>query len=274
MGGLASKTVGLWRQYSRSPRPAWPRRRPGGLRSATSPRTALSIGCRLDEAWLVPLERALPVRRFGARKGQRHLSGLWWSATTGGHVGFESWLERDHLVALDFDRSVTGIASQPFWLYWTDPEGKRVSHAPDYFARRADGSAVVLDCRPSIGASRLTWPSSTRRPRRAHRSAGSTAWPVPRTRSGRQTCGGWPGTGIPGIGSKQQGPSCWRPSPRRWRCWLVLSRRGPDRGAAGAVPSAVVPGPGGGPVGAAARWLSGSYRRGSVMTAGWGVAAG
>lgn len=103
---------------------------------------------RLDEAWLVPLERALPVRRFGARKGQRHLSGLWWSATTGGHVGFESWLERDHLVALDFDRSVAGIASQPFWLYWTDPEGKRVSHAPDYFARRADGSAVVLDCRP------------------------------------------------------------------------------------------------------------------------------
>jgi hypothetical protein len=64
---------------------------------------------RLDEAWLVPLERALPVRRFGAREEQRHLSGLWWSATTGGHVGFESWLKRDHLVALDFDRSVAGI---------------------------------------------------------------------------------------------------------------------------------------------------------------------
>jgi hypothetical protein len=27
--GLASKTVGLWRQYSRSPRSAWPRGRPG-----------------------------------------------------------------------------------------------------------------------------------------------------------------------------------------------------------------------------------------------------
>ena len=25
----------------------------------------------------------------------------------------------------------------------------RVSHAPDYFARRADGSAVVVDCRPA-----------------------------------------------------------------------------------------------------------------------------
>ena len=77
---------------------------------------------RLDEAWRVPLERALPVRRFGARTGQRHLSGLWWSVTAGEHFGFESWLERDHLVALDFDRSVAGIASQPFRLYWTDPE--------------------------------------------------------------------------------------------------------------------------------------------------------
>ena len=27
-------------------------------------------------------------------------------------------------VALDFDPSVAGIASQPFWLYWTDEEGK------------------------------------------------------------------------------------------------------------------------------------------------------
>src|ERR1700750_2681138 len=57
---------------------------------------------RLDEAWLVPLERALPVRRFGARKGQRHLSGLWWSATTGGHVGFESWLETRSCAASGF----------------------------------------------------------------------------------------------------------------------------------------------------------------------------
>jgi hypothetical protein len=43
---------------------------------------------------------------------------LWWSATTGGHVGFESWLE--HVLHLDFDPSVVGIASHPFWLHWTD----------------------------------------------------------------------------------------------------------------------------------------------------------
>ncbi len=102
----------------------------------------------LEEAWSVPFEEGRPVRRFAARKGQRHLSGLWWCATTGGHVGFESWLERDHVVFLDFDRSVIGIASQPFWLHWADADGRRVSHAPDYFARRSDGSALVVDCRP------------------------------------------------------------------------------------------------------------------------------
>jgi phosphohistidine swiveling domain-containing protein len=103
----------------------------------------------LAEAAPVPFEQAMPVRRFTAHQGQRHLSGLWWSATTGGHVGFESWLERDHLMALDFDPGMTGIASQPFWLQWTGRGGVRVSHAPDYFARRADGSAVVVDCRPA-----------------------------------------------------------------------------------------------------------------------------
>ncbi len=103
----------------------------------------------LTEAAAVRFEQAMPVRRFPARRGQRHLSGLWWSATTGGHVGFESWLERDHLMALDYDPEVTGIASQPFWLHWADETGGRVSHAPDYFARREDGSAVVVDCRPA-----------------------------------------------------------------------------------------------------------------------------
>ena len=80
-------------------------------------------------AWAVSLEHGNPVRRFTSRKGQRHLSGLWWSATTGGHVGFESWLERDHLLNLDFDPTVVGIASQPFWLHWIDAAGKPEARA-------------------------------------------------------------------------------------------------------------------------------------------------
>ena len=57
----------------------------------------------LAEAAVVRFADTQPARRIRTRKGQRHLPGLWWSATTGEHVGFESWLERDHLVALDFD---------------------------------------------------------------------------------------------------------------------------------------------------------------------------
>ncbi|MEV6906079.1 TnsA-like heteromeric transposase endonuclease subunit [Amycolatopsis sp. NPDC051071] len=64
-------------------------------------------------------------------------------------VGYEFWLERDTLVLLDFDPDVAGIASQPFWLCWTTADGKLRSHAPDYFARLADGSARVIDYRPT-----------------------------------------------------------------------------------------------------------------------------
>ncbi len=102
----------------------------------------------LTEAWSVPFESCLPVRRFPSYKGQCHYIGQWWTATTGTLVGFESWLERDRLMLLDFDPDTVGLASQPYWLFWTTAEGRSRSHAPDYFARLADGTAIVLDCRP------------------------------------------------------------------------------------------------------------------------------
>ncbi|MFB1041369.1 TnsA-like heteromeric transposase endonuclease subunit [Streptomyces chrestomyceticus] len=94
-------------------------------------------------------EDVAPVRAFKSYKGQRHLPGLWWSSTVGRHIGYESWLERDHVMLLDFDPSVVGISSQPFWLFWRCDAGRSISHAPDYFARREDGTAVVVDCRPA-----------------------------------------------------------------------------------------------------------------------------
>ncbi|MEU9713556.1 TnsA-like heteromeric transposase endonuclease subunit [Streptomyces sp. NPDC047967] len=102
----------------------------------------------LSEAVSVAFEEGRPVRGFPSYRGQRHFPGLYWSATTGGHVGFESWLERDHVMLLDFTPEVTGLQSQPFWLFWEDGRGKRVSHAPDYFARFEDGRGLVVDCRP------------------------------------------------------------------------------------------------------------------------------
>jgi hypothetical protein len=114
----------------------------------TAPGDGVRVG--LADAWALRLESVPPVRRFASYRGQRHLSGCWWSATDGRHVGFESWLERDHVMALDFDPAVGAIASQPFWLLWPAAEGggRYRSHAPDYFVRRVDGSAVVVDCRP------------------------------------------------------------------------------------------------------------------------------
>ncbi|TXH28430.1 MAG: TnsA-like heteromeric transposase endonuclease subunit [Mycobacterium sp.] len=84
-----------------------------------------------------------PVRNFPSFRGQRNFPGLWWFATTGAHVGHESWVERDQLMALDADPEVVGVLSQPFWIHWRD--GTR--HAPDYFVRRRDGSVVVVDVR-------------------------------------------------------------------------------------------------------------------------------
>jgi hypothetical protein len=96
--------------------------------------------------WDAAFEAVNPVRGFRWAKGQRHFPGWWWSATTGSHVGFESWLERDHAMLLDFDHEVTGFASQPFWLKWAGQDRER-RHAPDYFARLADGTGVVIDVR-------------------------------------------------------------------------------------------------------------------------------
>ncbi len=52
----------------------------------------------------------------------------------------------DHVMLLDFDRDVVGLASQPFWLRWHDGVRER-RHAPDFFARLADGTGVVVDVR-------------------------------------------------------------------------------------------------------------------------------
>lgn len=96
----------------------------------------------------VPLEDALAVRRFRFGKGLRSFAGWWWLATTGRHVGYESFVERDHVMLLDFDPEVTGVAAQPLCLCWRDESGRARRHVPDFFARLRDGRGVVIDVRP------------------------------------------------------------------------------------------------------------------------------
>jgi hypothetical protein len=107
----------------------------------------------LEALWNTGFEHVLPVRSFGSFQGQRSFQGWWWFATTGKHVGFESWAERDAVMLLDFDPDVVAVSSQPFCLRWAaQPRGRR--HVPDFFARLAGGSALVIDVRPDelVGA--------------------------------------------------------------------------------------------------------------------------
>ncbi|GGK35336.1 TnsA-like heteromeric transposase endonuclease subunit [Nocardia camponoti] len=103
---------------------------------------------RLAEAAGMAFEAVAPVRSIPSFRGQRNNPGLYYSATVGAHLEYESWLERDEAMALDFDPGVVGYAAQPFWLFWMDGVKQR-SHAPDFFARLADRTGVVIDCRPA-----------------------------------------------------------------------------------------------------------------------------
>lgn len=51
----------------------------------------------LGYLWPVRFESVRPERGFPAFRGQGNWCGWYWSATCGGHVGYESWLERDRI---------------------------------------------------------------------------------------------------------------------------------------------------------------------------------
>jgi hypothetical protein len=86
----------------------------------------------------------VPWRSVRAHRGQRHLPGWYWSATTGGHVVYESRLELARLLLADFDPCVVGIAAQPFLLMEADRR-----HVPDFLLGRVDGSVVIVNVKPA-----------------------------------------------------------------------------------------------------------------------------
>jgi hypothetical protein len=89
---------------------------------------------------------ATPWRTFRWYKGQRHYSGIYWSATTHDLVLYESRLELARLLFADFDSSVRGIVAQPFLLK-ARAEGKARRHIPDYLLITEQGP-VVVDVKP------------------------------------------------------------------------------------------------------------------------------
>lgn len=89
----------------------------------------------LSEVWFTPFERVPPVRSFPRFREQRNFTGLYYSATMDAHVGFESWLERDVAMSLDFDPQVVAFASQPFLVVLAT--GRRGARAYSGFLRPA-----------------------------------------------------------------------------------------------------------------------------------------
>lgn len=87
---------------------------------------------------------AVPWRSVRSHRGQRHLPGWYWSATTSGHVVYESRLELARLLLADFDPDVVGIAAQPFLV--RDAERR---HVPDFLLRRVDGSVLIVNVKPA-----------------------------------------------------------------------------------------------------------------------------
>ena len=88
---------------------------------------------------------------------------MYWCATTGGHVVYESRLELARLLLADFDPDVDRIWAQPCLL--EAPVGGRVRrHVPDFLLVSPAGAVTVVNVKP---ASRLTDP----------KVAAALAWP-------------------------------------------------------------------------------------------------
>jgi hypothetical protein len=83
------------------------------------------------------------VRSPGVYRRQRHMPGRWFSTTAGRFLEYESLLERDWMLLMDFDRDVEWICEQPLRLRYAKDE-QPASHVPDLMVWRA-GTPELCD---------------------------------------------------------------------------------------------------------------------------------
>lgn len=95
----------------------------------------------------LPFESAAPIRAFPAYRGRRAHQGRYWFSRSHSRVNFESLFEKSALRVLDFSGDIVRVSSNPFWLLWPKGVGPK-RHAPDFFARRTNGSVLVVDVKP------------------------------------------------------------------------------------------------------------------------------
>lgn len=90
----------------------------------------------LAELSLDVLRGCEPVRSPGVFQRQRHMPGRWFSTTSGRFLEYESLLERDWMLLLDFDGEAEWICEQPLRLRYRK-DGVRATHVPDLLVWRA-----------------------------------------------------------------------------------------------------------------------------------------
>ncbi|MFK0048631.1 TnsA-like heteromeric transposase endonuclease subunit [Streptomyces sp. NPDC090741] len=112
---------------------------------------------------LADFAESKPWRDVRSVHGMTHYSGKYSSATTGGHVVYESRLELARLLLADFDPSVEGIFAQPCRV--TARIGDRVRHhVPDFLLVMRPGTVRVVNVKPAGQlrdpkiAEALAWP--------------------------------------------------------------------------------------------------------------------
>jgi len=90
----------------------------------------------------------MPVRKIPTNR--RSMTGLIASRKNDRMTGFESSLERDFLLLLDFDRSVARYEEQPVRIEYADAAGRRRTYTPDVLVYYHDDPAVSVDTRPLL----------------------------------------------------------------------------------------------------------------------------
>jgi len=102
----------------------------------------------LDRVRPEDLATAWPWRTFRSYRGQPCYSGMYWSATMGTHVVYESRLELARLLLADFDQAVVSIVAQPFQLS-AQVDGRVRRHVPDLLLVDRTGAVTVVDVKPA-----------------------------------------------------------------------------------------------------------------------------
>uniref|UniRef100_UPI003F4987E4 TnsA-like heteromeric transposase endonuclease subunit n=1 Tax=Nonomuraea sp. CA-252377 TaxID=3240003 RepID=UPI003F4987E4 len=141
------------------------------LRSADEASPSVSVRYRDESVREICLERlrladfaeSAPWRRVRSVHGQAHYSGSYASATTGGHVVYESRLELARLLLADFDPDVREIFAQPCQVKARVGDRTR-RHVPDFLLATRSGTVRVVNVKPADRlddpkiAEALAWP--------------------------------------------------------------------------------------------------------------------